>query len=201
MKAIEPRYYIVSPKPGRLSRLAWTGSPAETAFVPARRSRRFMGGAGCDYRRFRLGTHAANPPTAQVLYAGRHRTESPRLLVCRIAESRTLLQLKQDWDGAGSESIREETWQRAVEFLRRQAELIRQRLEIEIDAPDILPGPDASIDLHWDREDFELLVNIPADPKQMAGFYGDDRGVIRQKGTFDPSRLNDALLAWFVKPR
>lgn len=201
MKAIEPSYYLVSPKSVHLSRSAWTGSPAETAFVPARRLRRFMAGAGCDYRRFRLGTHMSNLPTARVLYSGRHRTESPRQLACRIAESRTLLQLQHDWDGEGSEPINEDTWKRAVDFLQKQATLVRSRSGLEIDAPDILPGPDASIDLHWDRKDFELLVNIPADPKKMAGFYGDDRGVIRQKGTFDPSRLNEALLAWFVKPR
>ncbi len=39
-----------------------------------------------------------------------------------------------------------------------------------LDAPNILPGPDNSIDLHWDYPKYEILINIPADPMAEASF-------------------------------
>lgn len=38
--------------------------------------------------------------------------------------------------------------------------------------PHIGPGPGGGIDLHW-CDEFELLINIPADSEQI-NFYGDD---------------------------
>ncbi len=116
-----------------------------------------------------------------------------------IEDSRCLLQLEDDWDTEGSPAITEESWNRAAEWLTNHADQIWRCHRIEIDPPTIAPGPNGSIDLHWDSPEYELLINFPADPAAMAGCYGDDRGKIRIKATFDPKITNEGLLLWLMK--
>lgn len=113
-----------------------------------------------------------------------------------IHEAHDLLCLENDWDTEGSPAISDETWHRAVEFLRRHANRVWQLYDTEIDPPKILPGPEGSIDLHWDFPGYELLINIPCDPDAMAQCYGDDRGKVRIKATFDPNSDNEGVLLW-----
>lgn len=118
-----------------------------------------------------------------------------------IDRSRAVLELPDDFDDEGSPAYTEEVWRRAVTFLEQNAEWVRSCFDRLIEAPEILPGPEGSIDIHWDYPSYELLVNIPADPEGMAGFYGDDRGKISIKGTFDPKTFNHGLLLWLAGPR
>lgn len=115
-----------------------------------------------------------------------------------IEESRSLLEIEDDWDGEGSAGYSEATWNRATEFLKNNARRLKDILDVWVDAPSISPGPNGSIDLHWKTESRELLINIPADSTQPAGYYGDDRGVNRIKGTFDISGRNEWLLMWLT---
>ncbi len=116
-----------------------------------------------------------------------------------IEHSHSLLDLEFDWDEAGALPIDEPTWRRAASFLSRHALWVWDTYGTSIDPPDITPGPDASIDVHWDSAACEMLINIPADPNAMAGFYGDDRGNISIKGKFDPRHVNEGLLQWLTK--
>lgn len=118
-----------------------------------------------------------------------------------IERSRVVLELRENWDDAGSPAIREDTWRRAVDFLVRLAAHVYEEFGKPIDVPDICPGPGGSVDLHWDRPEYELLVNISANPDAMAGFYGDDRGSISIKGKLDPDRVNDGLVLWLKNGR
>jgi len=118
-----------------------------------------------------------------------------------IEDSRSLIQFSDDWDEAGSPAIDESTWRRAAEFLARHAQWVWESCGKVIESPHVTPGPDGSIDLHWDYPTYEMLINIPADARAMAGFYGDDRGNISIKGKFDASRANEGLLQWLVKSR
>ena len=115
-----------------------------------------------------------------------------------IERSRTILDLEDDWDDEGAQAYSEEVWERAVEFVRTSATRVRDRFGRVIDAPAILPGPDGSIDLHWNYPSYELLINIPADPVQMAGFYGDDRGQVTIKGTFPRTAPNEGVFLWLA---
>lgn len=117
-----------------------------------------------------------------------------------IEASRAILELELDEDEAQA-PYTEETWTRAVEFLRRNAKWVSDTLGLVVDLPEILPGPDGSIDLHWDYSAYEMLINIPADPNAKAGFYGDDRGEIQIKGSFDPRSHNYGLLLWLAKAK
>lgn len=113
-----------------------------------------------------------------------------------IDSSCYLLELEDDWDTEGSPAIAIATWNRAVEWLKNHADQIGRSHGIEIDPPHIGPGPDGSIDLHWDFPEYELLINFPADPAAMADCYGDDRGRIRFKATLDPKTTNEGVLLW-----
>lgn len=62
------------------------------------------------------------------------------------------------------------------------------RRVLGVDLPEILPGPDGSIDLHWDYPGYEILINISAGPDAKVGFYGDDRSTVQVKGSFDLHR-------------
>ena len=115
-----------------------------------------------------------------------------------ITPSRWILDLKDDWDEQGSPGYEESTWLRACEFLTRQADCARESFGRDLPVPRILPGPDASIDLHWKMPRFELLVNIPKDTSKPATFYGDDYGNSCIKGNLNPSEEIRGLVVWLL---
>lgn len=118
-------------------------------------------------------------------------------LESEIERSRWILNLPENWDGEGAAAYTKWTWQRAIVFLKQQAEHVRE-CGSELDIPKILPGPEGSIDLHWDKQDYELLINIPSDPQRRATFYGDDRISLQIKGTLDTSTFTLGLVEWLV---
>ncbi len=132
-----------------------------------------------------------------IVYSHVEGGSTAHLLESEIDRSRWILGLPEDWDGEGTEAYTESTWQRAVAFLKQQAAHVRE-CGSELDIPRILPGPEGSIDLHWEKPDYELLINIPRDPQRRATFYGDDRVSLQIKGTLDTSTLNLGLIEWLV---
>lgn len=118
-----------------------------------------------------------------------------------IAESKWILDLKDNFDGEGSVGYSKETWEMAIKFLKNTARWIWNKRGVVMEVPRISPGPSGSIDLHWKTATKELLVNIPSDRKEMASFYGDDYGKLHVKGTLDPSTYNAGLLDWLSKDK
>ncbi|MFP3940124.1 MAG: hypothetical protein ACLF0P_07450 [Thermoanaerobaculia bacterium] len=117
-----------------------------------------------------------------------------------IDRSRQITELRDDWDGEGSAGYSVETWQRATDYLRRIALSCWEEFRVAIPPPWITPGPEGSIDLHWQAETYELLVNIPGAPEE-ATFYGDHQNGMFIEGRFMPEgkgigRL--ALVTWLV---
>lgn len=90
------------------------------------------------------------------------------------------------------------TWQRAVEFLSKNALWLWNTQNVSVQAPEISVGPEGSIDLHWESERYELLINIRADASMPAGFYGDDKGSLKIKGTLSLAAYNRGLLLWLA---
>lgn len=119
-----------------------------------------------------------------------------------INKSRWILDLKENWDEEGAEPYAEETWKRATDLLITYAERALSNYGMEISAPAISPGPDGSIDLHWNARDhgFDLLLNVrkKGDPAGAAGFYGCNDSGTEIKGTFDPDTFNKGLLDWLI---
>jgi hypothetical protein len=92
-----------------------------------------------------------------------------------VESSRSILDLRHDWDGEGASPIAESTWRRAVEFLRGAAYTLWTKHNLQMKSPSIVPVADGSIDLHWKVSDRELLVNIPVTEDEWASYYGDNR--------------------------
>jgi hypothetical protein len=134
---------------------------------------------------------------AQSLSGGR-RVEMHSGIQEAITASSSILELEDDWDDQGSPRYSEATWRRASEFLLRQADLARVSLGRELPVPKILPGPNASIDLHWKVPGFELLVNIPSDAAQPATFYGDDYRNSCIRGNLNPAEEVRGLVVWLL---
>lgn len=116
-----------------------------------------------------------------------------------IEASRSMLELEDDWDGEGSPGYDVVTWQRAVDFLTKNASRLNEEYGGVIQSPRIRKGPQGSIDLHWRAPNRELLVNIPAVYGAPADYYGDDgTGGQQIKGTLDPERQGYHLMLWLV---
>jgi len=129
----------------------------------------------------------------------RARNLAPVALQAKIEESRQILTMHIDPEDEESSTYSEEVWRTATRFLMSHSEALLESTGKEIDLPDILPEPDGSIDLHWRRPRYEMLINFPKVQGAPASFYGDDRGTTCIKGTLDPSALNLGLVAWFVE--
>lgn len=84
-----------------------------------------------------------------------------------IEESRSMLTLPDNWDDEGAVKVERGTWERAVSIVRACA--IANLLE----PPKIGACHDGSIDILWRHGAREVLINIPTDPDERAGYYGD----------------------------
>jgi hypothetical protein len=96
-------------------------------------------------------------------------------LLDSINKSRSLLELGDNWDGEGSVGYTEQTWIRARDFLMRNAIRLYQSQKKFFDPPEIMAGPNGSMDLHWKTDARELLINVPARSEETISYYGDDR--------------------------
>lgn len=123
-------------------------------------------------------------------------------LEAKIAASRRILALGDDWDDQGSPGYREDTWRRAVGAVKSSVAWLLKYHGLDVEPPKISPGPEGSIDIHWKTVYFELLINVPNDADQPADFYGDNYGRVSIKGTFDPSSSPSdlgQLLLWLTR--
>lgn len=137
-----------------------------------------------------------NPAPRLLRFAPRAIVSPLAALTSEIERSREMLSWDDDWDDAGSPRFEEATWVRATTFLERHARLLLKR-GISLPVPKILPGPNGSIDLHWDTEKRELLINIPPGGS-LAGFYGEAAGMNSIKGKVDLSSSDLGLFTWLT---
>lgn len=121
-------------------------------------------------------------------------------LATEIEASRSLLDLRDDWDDEGSVGYERATWSQVTRFLSSAAERVWLNLGALIPTPDISPGPRGSIDLHWLIPNRELLINFPADENSPIRFYGDDgnRGTPIE-GELEFVDSNMWILMWLIR--
>jgi hypothetical protein len=144
-------------------------------------------------RKERPATHA------HAVAAARPKTLGPYEKIRKeVDASRKILELKPDWDGQGSPAYGQEVWKRATDFLLRHVHHLYRHHDILIPPPRINPGPDGSIDIHWKKKKFELLLNFPSDARLPAGFYGDDYGAVKIKGKIRTDVFNQGFLLWLM---
>ncbi len=116
-----------------------------------------------------------------------------------LDQSAELLELEDDWDEQGSPGYQESTLERAKHFVWTNTLRLWETLDLSIDVPRILPGPDGSIDVHWKHGQRQLFLNVPADDDKPATYYGDDRSLNVVKGSLDTSAQQEWLLLWLTK--
>lgn len=115
-----------------------------------------------------------------------------------VEESRRILEWPSNWDGEGSPSFAEETWDRAAKFVRDNAVRLWEDKGQIMEAPEIQPGEKGRIVIEWSLSNRELLVAIPANMNEQAEYYGYDRGrTITIKGNLDTASPQSTwLLQW-----
>ena len=118
-------------------------------------------------------------------------------LEAEIKHAAAILKLTDNWDGEGSPGYKADTLKRAVWFLTSHAERLCSKYGVRLPVPKIGPGPNGSIDIHW-KSPWELLINIPADPNEMASFYGDNYGSQKIRGSFDLKTFNLGPFTWLM---
>ena len=117
-------------------------------------------------------------------------------IAARFVSSRqALLDLDDDWDGEGSPGYSDADWNHVEAFLIRHSKWLLVGRGMELPAPNILPGGDGTIDLHWKEQEFEILINVPR-TGGTASFYGDDYRAETIKGTFCVDTTNTGLMEW-----
>lgn len=88
-----------------------------------------------------------------------------------VEASRYLLDLKADWDENGSLPYEKEALDKASTFLFRLVRHAHAATGQLISLPSIMPGPEGSIDLLWERGRYRLLLNVPP-AAAFVGYYG-----------------------------
>ena len=109
-----------------------------------------------------------------------------------------MLEWGDNWDGEGSQGFTQSTLARAQDFLVANSIRLWQACRAVVEAPRILPGPEGSIDLHWQVGDRELLPNVPADQAAPASYFGDSSTGEVVKGSLYMSKSNEWLLLWLT---
>lgn len=131
---------------------------------------------------------------------GVHVPAALEVVVQALRESRSLLELGDDWDGEGTSGFSEQTWQRAADFVARGAAQLLERNGIVTEDIEIMPASEGGLGVDWRTVTRELLVTVPADPSKDAVFYGDDGAGRRTiKGTLDTSSPNRWLTEWLAE--
>ncbi|KKL89500.1 hypothetical protein LCGC14_1914050 [marine sediment metagenome] len=89
-----------------------------------------------------------------------------------IEYSEGIVGLPNNWDGDGSVAITRESWVFVEDLLKKILyKLWEQAYNVPI--PLVLPNSDGSFDIDWQTENFELLLNIPNNKKDLVHIYGE----------------------------
>ncbi len=115
-----------------------------------------------------------------------------------IEGSRWILRLEDDFDGEGSPGYVETTWSRAVEFLRRHAADAMLRFNAYIPLPQINPADAGSVDLFWEGDGYQLLMNFPA-TSEIATYYGRTRSNETFGGTVKAEGIYPEVSIWLIR--
>ncbi len=83
-----------------------------------------------------------------------------------------ILSLRSNWDDNGAEPFTEDTLKRVRMILKEIFRGLWKEM-MDIPLPLVQQVPDGSIDINWETEVFELLINIPSSLNELVNFYGE----------------------------
>lgn len=117
-----------------------------------------------------------------------------------IKESEWLKELQDDWDGQGSLAPTMYAIHQSKKFLVENSTIFVHMHGHQVVAPDISIGPEGTIDIHWQLQERELLINFPSNPQDTIKYYGDDgRGSESIKGEFSVHSPSQFLFVWLAR--
>ncbi|MCH7575853.1 MAG: hypothetical protein IIA59_12120 [Candidatus Marinimicrobia bacterium] len=116
-----------------------------------------------------------------------------------ILDSQWILDLQENWDDEGSIGYEVETLAAAGHFLSDYAGKIFNSEKIVLDAPNLYPGPDGSIDVHWANHRYGFLVNISPAPSERIGFFGKTDSGRDFKGSLDRGEILSAMILFLLE--
>jgi len=93
----------------------------------------------------------------------------------KLLKERTefILNLPKNWDDNDADTFTAETLERTCQLLKTIFEELWNHM-LDVPFPLISPLPDGSIDINWETESFELLINISsAQNGDLINLYGE----------------------------
>jgi hypothetical protein len=133
-----------------------------------------------------------------------HRQYSPseKIIESAVADateqSRSLINLPEDWDGEGAVRITEETRERALEIFARALNAVAISSLSLLLSPRITPLANGSIDVRWKSPKFTLLVNISPQSPSEAKFYAVNSNQQDIRGPIKFDAPDFRFLNWLV---
>ncbi len=91
-----------------------------------------------------------------------------------IEASKYILELEESWDDEGALSVPQFVWERGIAFLLNYSDWINKNHETIIDAPEINPCKDGSVDLVWRNANARFLINFKNQKEIIGTYYGDE---------------------------
>jgi hypothetical protein len=110
-----------------------------------------------------------------------------------IEASKYILDLKDDWDDAGSPGYDKNTWIKTIQFLVNYSQWFFEKFNRIIYTPKIYPGAKKDIDLLWEKDSFRLLIRIN-ESGESGMFYADNHKEQITEGQFNIKDINYQLL-------
>lgn len=107
-----------------------------------------------------------------------------------------ILNLKENWDDDGAEMFTIATFQRVSGLLKRFYQDLWNNM-VDAPFPLISPVPDGSIDINWETDKFELLINIPSMENNLVNIYGENPGHPEDEIEV---RINFDMVAQYIIP-
>jgi len=105
-------------------------------------------------------------------------------LKAEIEASKYILELEEGWDGENGEPYNIHDWERTVEFLIQMYLTSVRMFGVIPDLPKIYHGPDGTIDILWEKFNYQILANCPKEENRQVSFYGENVKKDSFKGSF-----------------
>ena len=125
--------------------------------------------------------------------------------VIEVIDEALSILLADNRDDESSVHYQQATMDRVRDFLLSLMREVRRNSSRGVPVPAINPADAGSIDIFWDFEGQQLLVNVSADPDEAITFYGEDRLGTVVSGVRSPPKeaegvmnraQSDYLVAW-----
>jgi hypothetical protein len=118
-----------------------------------------------------------------------------------VSEARYILNLPDDWDENGALRISEIVWNRAINFARHVTLWSCKYKRLSIGNVAISPIHSGGIDLYWQNDFCDLLINIPATGK-LGTYHGENRNGESTSGALDlDETFPELVITWLKKRR